>query len=974
MTPEYEFYIKNKISALLTRKGKIENDDAEYIKIIAEKKEYLNSISKITNKKINTGIQKVFEPIFVFENPVNSWINKANEKLASKPIENTMTLFDNEFIRLNLKSYMVTVTYNASIVYMDGWARVQEDLNKVTEVLFLSEEPINFLCSVIEHNHTIPSNRGKVPKKEEEEEEEIKTSKKKKAKSSKEFKTYSPLHWYQTLDEFEQHISDKIREEKYMNEINEIYLTECILNFITERIYTKNTNKMDNDLIEYLQEQQNVFYELTKVGKPYKFNKITDPKSNKKLYVIDKWLYIGLYQDKYGLTTIGSPHFHIVFYTRYHSDKTTFRSNILRLLKNTIGVTDIALDPSTCDPPKPTTPMMYIFKNHSCNVVANALKNYSKSHQEEAEVQISKEDEDEDEEAEVKTYIVKHLPTTLVRCIVNEADPQFNSIFFRMLKEISDYGCDGLKQDTISGNVFSYNKTIALTVDKVNIPLFEESGSALYSMPIKMEAPKKLNPDRYQGKYKFLYDIVDYMEEHNYVICEKMIYVYREGSKSSFKPYSTIDDFITGLSKNVIYIYKNLKDVKLWMENEIVHELKNSDGQIVDFPRIKINYRIVEFGDFYFSFLTRKIYKTQNKYYTYLYCPEITLENLNKSIGDLIEHSVWIQMLKHSQLYTIDDIGILYELTLNRKNNKNATIVIIGHSNTYKSNIIRIFEYMYPKHLVGYLQKFSEYHVNDMMKGKLIVIINEGNELLRSVNDKGARGPVLSILGGETGIANKKFGDITDFNFAEHSLVLTNNIEIEDKEVFKSETTLNRVRLCLTRPLNDNSRYVYEAAAAKCEAPLILLFAAMCNISLINSINFIPQLIVEELPTDIDYELIDFSDIFDGDQEIELKHDDITGFSKKCKAETTINFTPFDNENLPSRSFLTFQEKKVRISSIIRKQELDKYRIQKKEQNEFYDNYKNYQQESEEDEFKTDHKANFHKDKNNQINETTLIQ
>lgn len=87
--------------------------------------------------------------------------------------------------------------------------------------------------------------------------------------------------------------------------------------------------------------------------------------------------------------------------------------------------------------------------------------------------------------------------------------------------------------------------------------------------------------------------------------------------------------------------------------------------------------------------VTRAIYKEQYEYHTYLYCPEINLENLTESIINLLEKSVWIQQLKASGIYFTDDLAKLNTIVHNRKYVKHGSVLLMGDKDTAKSTIIR---------------------------------------------------------------------------------------------------------------------------------------------------------------------------------------------------------------------------------------------------------------------------------------------
>jgi hypothetical protein len=108
---------------------------------------------------------------------------------------------------------------------------------------------------------------------------------------------------------------------------------------------------------------------------------------------------------------------------------------------------------------------------------------------------------------------------------------------------------------------------------------------------------------------------------------------------------------------------------------------------------------MIEFRDFYYCIATRAIYKEQYEYYTYLYSPEVSLDNLSETMSDFIEHSIWIKYLKASYIYNITDIALMYVLSQTRKNAKGQTVATMGESDSGKSKLHRPFRELHFPHI-----------------------------------------------------------------------------------------------------------------------------------------------------------------------------------------------------------------------------------------------------------------------------------
>lgn len=786
----------------------------------------------------------------------------------------TMKLYlESQDTKLNnngLKSYLATLNFDISSSYIKAWSSVSSKIDNCINDLTRSDLPIHLICSTIEATHSVPSTHLE-----------------------------SKVHLTRTLDE----LTALVPKNVQLININIGRYTECLLNIVTELIYRSSVNNIQKDYREWLLNLQNELCTFVDEGKPYKFNYNAELNNDplKLIYDMDLMLFLAHTQEELKPTTLGYPHIHMSILTDCCDPYTVLNERLVVILKASSGLADVIVERESREPNSPTKSMMYVFKNHSSLIVLKNLRLYHRLN---------------------FNVIIKSYVSLSSRCV----DLLINMLYYiSHNKYLVSSGkiYQNVQMDKFSSNAKSYNKSLPMAIYGVKKLNFDFRPS-LISDGLLVNKITLLNPEQRRGKNRYLSSIQKYMLENDLAICGGMIYKKRPGSKSSFKIESTIEEFLIGTSKNLNYEGRSCPDIINWMKCPCVHKLYDESEQVVEFPRIKINYRMVEYGDFYFSFITKKIYKTQSWYCTYVYYPMVTLSNLIETICELLRSSVWIKILQASNVYTVEDISTLYRCVLNRKDEKKGTISIVGDSNTGKSTMIEVFISLFPKHLVGRIQKFSEYHVADMVKNKLMVVVNEANTMLRSINTE-ERGSILVIFEGGTGISNKKMGEITPCDFSRVSLVLTSNIEPGDHSVYSNTTLMNRLQICYTkRCSNDIVVDNFIKAASFHEAPVIVMFSAMCSLCLENSLDFIPHLpICDELDAD-EYEKIELSEVLDGNKDFEIdERRGVTYFSKNASKEhlkKTSEFEKFEFDELPGRCFQSNSEKITLICSEINKQ------------------------------------------------------
>jgi hypothetical protein len=642
--------------------------------------------------------------------------------------------------------------------------------------------------------------------------------------------------------------------------------TSNLLNIITEYIYTATLHERDLIFTSELYNYQKMLSKYVDEGMHFPFE--IDTKSDSEFYrdgdiqyKMTPLLFLAYCQETHGPTTLGYPHIHISLLLDSSENYEDLIYRMREIVCSTTGLIDTRVDrrkQKKSDNPAPTSCLMYVFKNHSCGYVVESLNRYSK-------------------ERENKRPIVTSYVTS----------KQHQKILTDMLVSITKYN----KKDIHSSNPLSYNKSISMTI--INIV---DSNAIEYSFPM-------VDAEANRNKLSFLRFVQNRMHEKNYSIYKDKIFVKCEGSRSSYKFHNTINGFMLDMGRTLEHDTKMSRQIIEWMSNPLTETDVNFEH--AHFPRIDIHFRMFEFKDFYYDFVTRAIYINQFQFTTSMYFPHISLSNLNEKLTNFLESSVWIEQLKASGVYTLEDISTLYGATLNRLNRKRGVIALIGDADTGKSSILLPFSYMYPDFLIGNMQEYSDHHVSDQVDGKLIVFVNEGNTLLRSVCGNGKlRGPGLLILEGGRVTSNIKHGKISSINSAKLSIVMSINSEIADIPVFDNEPLMKRIMFIRTISGLVDKVSVYEKDDARKQCPLVVLFCAMCDLAMNNNSQFIPNIPVYDEMSEYQFKFINNSIIKD---DVNLCEED---YSEEKIKNISHSFTEFEYKSekeyeLPIRSHIT---------------------------------------------------------------------
>jgi hypothetical protein len=784
---------------------------------------------------------------------IKNYTDSANEKFQNK----TVSLFlENEgnvvLNKHNLKNYLITINFDPTTSYIKAWSSVQGIRNNLVLMIYKEMEEnennkAEMLGSTIEHTHYIPENRKK-----------------------------SKVHQVKTNEELLELFEKFKKENPNLYNIDVVKYTINLLNYYTEMKYTANINKTSAELVKYFEEKIEELTPIVDNGSVYNFE--MGGATQTEYYKMTKELFLAHCQTESKSTTVGYPHIHIGLWTTSTFEPEILKNEIYKIVVKYSQLKDVDVAASKKQG-NPTKTLEYLCKNHSSKTVYDSLVRHSRD----------------------PTIVKIHITS---------------SKYYKELKHIINHISNTKGENKLTSNSKSkYNHSIALkTLTLFNIEMLEKHPELVPKSPPRVKVnPIELVDAEKSKTLKYINLVQRIMLKHSLVICDGYIYKKIKNSKSSYMYTSTIEQFVEGTAKDV-ELFRTAKSTKTdiisCMKSDPETEYKFEDRQSIDFPRIKINYRMIEYRDFYYCLITRQIYKTQVHYHTYLYCPEICLDNLSEMLIKLLERSVWIKQLKASGLYHINEIAILFTLVHNRKNIKNGTIALVGPSDTGKSTIPRPFIGLFPGYLVGHLKAITEHHIHEQIKDKKIVLINEGNGAMRGVEKTVTRADSLLVMGGETAIANEKHGAITAIDTAKCSLIMTCNIEIKDENAYNQLTMTNRLKILLTKVQENEKVAVYSERAAKTECPLILLFSGMCSAAVLYNFNYIPNIIINDELSGENLECIKIYDEYESDtiQAERNFDDDILRYSDAINDGFTIpTTTRFETgkNNLPKYSNTT---------------------------------------------------------------------
>jgi len=465
-------------------------------------------------------------------------------------------------------------------------------------------------------------------------------------------------------------------------------------------------------------------------------------------------MLISLHKNYY-YTTLGFPHLHIAVGFNSTLDETTLRNELTRIVELFKISPDFLVDPTLTEKSRMNgNSIQYILKNSKNGFVHSMLNN-------------------------------KHRTGPII--LVDVCSSYFTNVFSDFFLNIGSV--ELIIDGKPTGRKASYRPLgFNLRINKhLDVPILKSNNGITHLSYDDIQ----INPtgDKY---HLILGAINNHMKEKQLVMCDKKVYRKRPNTRMTYEYYSepeTLYDIVTDIDPHSGYASKFKTDLvnRMIRMCEKDDSIRKPGSTYAEFPVITIDYRMLEFKDFFINTLTRKIYMNQSYYYCYFYSPVSYNEMIN-GIDYFLNISIWIKILKNSGLF--DDINIIafYSLLI-PPIHKCPNPLLYGASDSGKSALIKIFKNLYPDHLISILGTIlSEHHIHDQVPGKLLIIADECNYMLRSTNES----LILNFLENNSVVSNEKHGSIST-TMRSGVIIGTMNPKSEDKTFANTDSYTNRL-------------------------------------------------------------------------------------------------------------------------------------------------------------------------------------
>lgn len=648
-----------------------------------------------------------------------------------------------------LKTLLITCNLTPEYTYEDSWRVMIREREKITNELFKRYEDIQFAVTAIEHHHTISKKmlgREKemdiraveaggnviIPKKQLgiREVSNVEGEQEQEVEGAKEGSLYE-VYTSETMEKFGERISRWKESQKIMKDMTGSEMTVTYYNFLQTMHYLNGEAKREEGFREWIAQSQRAMAGYMN--------------SNQTPVYDERQRAIISHHKEVGNNLLGYPHIHIAIGYANIVNVEKFVKEIYDYLMEIkiFPDPDVAVT-KTKEAEMEGKAITYVLKNHANMYVHNQIREYGGGEEEICKFYINSTGNEEMYKEFAKGFVEKRDRKYFRRISME---------IIRRVKEIP--------------NVIKEEKRV-VTID-----------------------PEKNNYNR------LLSYILEVMRESNLVICTGEIYIKEQGTKMTYRQYMDIESFVTNITAvepyNTIGHKWNGSIIKIMKEQdeEKIAEISLGSAESnyrIRFPRIKMDYRMIEFKDFYFNTITAKIYKEQNKYYCHYYSG-VTMENLEVKLGRFEQTSEWMKILRNSRINNRIIYGLLFTL-LRPKGFKSPIPMVYGDSNAGKTTLIEPFKNYYPKNKVSTLSKApSEYHIYDMVQEKELTILEEGNAIL---NDIRARSQTLILLEGTSDVtANKKHGEIKNIPLRVNIAVMCN---LSEEDIYMDDNAmLNRI-------------------------------------------------------------------------------------------------------------------------------------------------------------------------------------
>ena len=639
--------------------------------------------------------------------------------------------------------YLITINFGAENVFSRLWSQVDGIRDALCNEILDNLDSVYYLTSCIEHHHEDKLDKKQEPKK---------VGRPKKIKENKEEKTVSPddayaIYGSKNLSEYEINVS-KLENDIAPGDVDDEKKKYVLFNFFHVLYYRHGKTKIDSDFLSYIQDRVDYYSNIIINNIDYKFSSVEEK--------------IIAYHYKTNYTVIGFPHIHITL-----SAEPIFEpeDNIVQKIRNIISDMDISGDYSVKPPSKWNEELDK--KKDPESVIAKAVK-----------------------------YIVKNSQNYFVDSMLNKLLSEHVPIVKTIICDvISDNPEISQKRSITTKRYVEFFQGLMNKNDKKS---YQPISMTLMLKTIKSVQEQDVLDMSKDNLHRTCGMIYEHMRKNNLAISDGYIYQKIPGSKSSYRIYYdyvgkkefSIEhyyDTVTSVDPYSSYAQRYAKAIIAYMNTSHAHDFVHSDfaGKRITFKTIIIDYRMLEFYDFYFSIYTRKIYKKQDRYCCYFYS-ELKLKDIVDNMDSIMDSSPWLGILKNSNL-NCDDVLACFFSTLLPFELKAPILLLYGMSNSGKSTLYKPFTLCFPPNKVSTLDGvINDFIVEYRIKRKEFIIVDECNTLLDNNTDI-----MLKLLEGKDVQSNKKHGDISSAK-VEGSLVASMNIRGNEKFIH-NKAIMNRL-------------------------------------------------------------------------------------------------------------------------------------------------------------------------------------
>jgi hypothetical protein len=311
------------------------------------------------------------------------------------------------------------------------------------------------------------------------------------------------------------------------------------------------------------------------------------------------------------------------------------------------------------------------------------------------------------------------------------------------------------------------------------VPLFENNVPNQQNTSLSREITPK--PVARTELEEMVFLVETYMEKHQLAITEQgSIYQRIPKSKQSWRLWGTSERMYRELTTR--------DTMELLTKKKSQYDLFTSGGYKNLLPYVNLDYKWIEFKDFFMHLPTGGVTKENKIYECFAFFPEIGYDEIEKQTRE--GPKIWMKILQNSEFIkdgSLSEEGErlardIYGLML-PKTHKSKSIALHGEPNSGKSSLLQPIMKMYPEDVVMSVTKANGFELANL-EGKQIIILDEFSK-----KDSGlGREKILKLAEGDIKLAvNRKHKDVSEVDVAARTAFISNDLnwaELEKANLF----------------------------------------------------------------------------------------------------------------------------------------------------------------------------------------------